>query len=224
MYFLAHRNWCQRMVMVVAVMVMTTAIGTGLWFELRFLFGHARAKTLQHFFEHGIFTDTQKAVSYLSLRVPLAEMKCTTQQMLRGIAKYVISRFRGGDNFYHAAIVAAWQVAITQDGSARGKYCHFFTGPQGRAQTAFFTLVVGQDQLAVDGDGRCGRIDFGVQGQHAFLPFRKGNNVAPAAAPWPVHRPAIRRRHALRRSRSQPPFSVLHRCESCPTYASDAYP
>jgi len=83
--------------------------------------------------------------------------------MLSVIPLHPIRFFFGGRDLDHPAVIAAQQIAVTQDGAAHREYGDFFARLQRRPQTTFFALIVRQDELAVD---PVALICFGIESQH----------------------------------------------------------
>eukprot|EP01022_Parablepharisma_sp_SALTPOND_P030350 TRINITY_DN760_c2_g1_i1.p2 TRINITY_DN760_c2_g1~~TRINITY_DN760_c2_g1_i1.p2 ORF type:complete len:1290 (-),score=479.69 TRINITY_DN760_c2_g1_i1:1065-4934(-) len=168
MDLLAQRDRCQRVVvMVVAVMVMATAIGTGFRFEGGLFLAHLCAQAFQHFLEHRILADAQEAratlMTDMRLGMTVAEVEGATQQQVRVGGIDAIGGFGLGDDLDHTTIIATQQVAIAQHSAAHGEHGHILARAQRRAQAALLALVVGQFQFAVD---LVGLVYLGIECQH----------------------------------------------------------
>src|SRR5450830_593702 len=83
MNLVTYGNRRQRMMMIVAVMVMTAAVCTGLRLKGSFFLSHQRAQAFQHFLQHRILADTQETFTDLRLGMTVPEVKSATQQLMR---------------------------------------------------------------------------------------------------------------------------------------------
>ena len=91
------------MTMAIFIMMMATSCFR---LELGIFFRYGRAQSLQHFLEHVILADAQKAFPYLGLRVPITQMKSTAQKVMPGLAGYAVGRLIRRYDLYYPAIIA----------------------------------------------------------------------------------------------------------------------
>lgn len=167
MDFLAQRNRCERVVVIITVMMVATAIGAGFRFKGGQFFRDRCAEAFEHVFQHCVLADAQEAFLRiaidLGLGVAIAEVEGAAQQVARRCALDAVGCFLCCGDSDDASVVAFQQIAVAQDGAAYGEYGDFLTGCQLRAQAAFLAQVVGENELAVD---LFSGIDFRMERQH----------------------------------------------------------
>lgn len=94
------------MAIFIMMMMATSTVGACFRLELGIFFRYGRAQSLQHFLEHAILADAQKAFPYLGLRVPITQMKSTAQKVMPGLAGYTVGRLIRRYDLYYPAIIA----------------------------------------------------------------------------------------------------------------------
>nr|GEU28209.1 hypothetical protein [Tanacetum cinerariifolium] len=156
--------------MVVVVVTVAAAIRAGLRLEPGLFFDDHRPQPRQHFLEHRIGADAQKAVAHLRLRVAVTQMESAAQQRVRIEARHLVGGLGRGHHGNHAPVFARQQVAAPQHGAARGEHGHVLARIERGAQAAFFAQFVGQHQARSDGGGTgIGRRDFRMKSLHIVL-------------------------------------------------------
>lgn len=166
MNLLAQRNRRQWM-MVVAMVMVAAAIGTGFRFERGKFFSYFCTETFEHFLEYGILPDTQEALSivtiHLCLRMTIAKVEGTTEQRAWRIALHAIRGLLCRHDPDDSSVVAFEQIAVAKHRSTHGEYSNFFAGGKLRAQAALFAKLEREDQFAADfGSG----LNFGMKCKH----------------------------------------------------------
>jgi len=132
------------------VPVVPAAVGPRFRFERGFDRGEASTQSFQHLLQHVIGRKPQEAVADLDRHMPVAEMVAGARQRLRRGAFDVQQPFRPRDDFDHAPVGSAEQVAAAQDLAARQLDRHLLARFQLGAMPALLARLERQREPAFD--------------------------------------------------------------------------